>query len=307
MNFDRPPRLSERKSTPDRLWREAWHFANTLTNGNWSSPQYREVEETRSVIEMLGSEFEIISGTVKPIYNETVLTFNAFKRHVEIEDEEGYIAPAYDITSSTTQDISVEELPLNVLEEILVDVDEDEHPLEEAFESCIESSASDLSQESRRILISALGDVLIQRSQEESYSVNERGNIDSYEVRYLYMLDEQNVHEVDYSSLNGELSWQPISLYDGRVVERKPIGLLSIGEEDLESNISTIDDDIEYFLTSEEIYTLSALAELSQKERTRRVLSMLSLVSSGFVDFRSPRRRVQKWYNTTYDYLLHRR
>lgn len=307
MDFDKLPRVSKRAATPRRLALRSWNYANSLANGKWNTPEKHEVENTRSVMEKIGIDIVLEGQDVEAIYNEMTISFRAMKRYVDTEGGEDYLAPLYSFISTTTQDLGVSELPANVLKEILFDVDEQDHPLYEVFEKLDEESAAEMSGESKNKIMNALDDFNVQRAQEERYQIDENGEVDEYEVRYLYMLDETNVHEVSYSGADRELAWQPVRFDEGEMQERKPLVLSRLTAGDVESDIKSIDASIEQFMTAQEVEALSYLTELPEKERIRRVMSMLSLVSGGFVDLRTPIFRAQQWYNNTYDYLLHRR
>ena len=303
MNIDRVPYVPKRLLTSEHLLDEASEFANTLGAGRWKYDRLKQVGLTRKVIESNGQEYEVGEQYGKAIFDEITISFSALKRYVDTE--KGPVAVStYEIISTTAQDITKEEIPSNILEEIIEDSKDNEHML------YVEPEESDDVYDSGELaanVINLLDDYEIQRNQEMVYTIDEDGELDDYTLRYFYSLNGESVHEMDYTHSDNQLSWSPIHLADGSINERKPFVLPLLNEANLESEAKGLDASLEEFLTFQDLRELTEFSALPKEEHIRRILGMIGMVSSGIADRPTkPLSRLRGWYNNTYDYLLHR-
>jgi len=285
MDINRAPHIAKRLQSPEGLANEAWHFANTLAAGRWGRDEVQGVEISRMITEAVGEVIERSDRDIEPIYNELTIAFSALKHQVDT-DKGVFMVPKYSITCATSQNIDKEEIPLNVLNEILNDAETEDHPLKDIFDESKEESSENLSTESREFIIDSLDDMEIQRTQSVDYTISHEGEIEDYRVDYEYKLDETIVHEISYIDSQSQVIWYPIRLADDTVLERRPIMLLTLDELRLKQATQNIDSSIEQFMLNQDLLELSELAALPAEERIRQVLATISLISSGFIDLR---------------------
>ena len=290
MDMTRAPRVAKRLQSPEGLANEAWHLANALTAGRWADDTIHSTDKSHSITEVTGVELEEGDRDYEPVYSKLTVAFSALKRYVST-DEGAFMAPTYSITCATSQNIEKEEIPRNVLEEILKDTDDEEHPLYDAFKECGEESSDELSVESKESIIGNLDNMEILRTQSIDYSVGYDGEIEDYTIDYGYSLDENIVHEMSYIDSQSQVVWYPIRLADDSVREHRPIVLFTLDEVSLENAAKNIDSSIEQFMTNQDIIELGELSALSKQERIRRVLATISLMSNVVVDLRKPPKR----------------
>jgi len=170
---------------------------------------------------------------------------------------------------------------------IIENADSEWHPLNEVFDTLGETDASDLSDESKQILFNSLDEFDIQRLQEVNYEIDTDGEIDEHETTFAYTLDEAHVYELSLNSSSQQILWHPMELADGSEGEKRPIALAVLDDDTLEMEVSNIDVSIESFMTNQDIIALAEASRLPKEEHIRRVLAMMSMVSSGLVDYRS--------------------
>jgi len=273
MNIDRAPNVPKRSLTSERLLDEASRFANGLAAGRWKHQRIQEVQLTRKIVESFGDEYEVDEHSGKAIFDEVTISFSGLKRYVDTKNGEAIVS-TYLLTSTTSQDISIEEMPANVLGEILKDASEEGHIL------YVDPEESDVQP------VDLLGDFEIQRNQEVAYEIDEDGELGEYTLRYFYTLDGDAVHETKYSNLEGQIVWNPIILADGTVSERKLFVLPKLNEANIEDEAQNIDASFEKFLSNRDIQELAEFSALPKEEHIRRVLGMIGMVSGGFVGLR---------------------
>jgi hypothetical protein len=264
--------IVETPQPPEALHEAAWSFANELANDKWSWRKTHKVEITRSITEVLGEEGALKEFEVEPIYTDITISFSALKRYV-YEGRRLYIEPEYNLCSTTSQDITKDEMPRNVLVDIVEDLmDEDDPQLEEDVET-------------------SLDDQDLGRVQEVNYTINKDGNIQHYNLSYSYTIDGNIVHTVEQTESREEVRFTSIRMFDGRALEARPVILAYLNEYGVQSGARDFDDSYNEFLLQQELEKLDELAKIPKEEHTRRALAMIALVSDGFVDLsKIPRR-----------------
>lgn len=273
MNIDRAPNVPKRSLTSEHLLDEAFRVANGLAAGRWKHQRIREVQMTRKIVESFGDEYEVDEHSGNAIFDEVTISFSGLKRYLDTKNGEAMVS-TYLLTSTTSQDISIEEMPANVLGEILKDASEEGHIL------YVDPEESDAQP------VDLLGDFEIQRNQEVAYEIDEDGELGEYTLRYFYTLDGEAAHETKYSNLEGQIVWNPIILADGTVSERKPFVLSKLNEANIEDEVQNIDASFEKFLSNRDIQELAEFSALPKEEHIRRVLGMIGMVSGGFFGLR---------------------
>jgi len=165
MDIHSAKHIVETPQPPEALHEAAWSFANKLANDKWSWRKTHKVEITRTITEVLGEERVLNELEVEPIYTDITISFSAMKRYV-YEGRRLYIEPEYNLCSTTTQDITKDEMPRNVLIEIVEDLmDENDPQTEEDVEA-------------------SLDDHDLERVQEVDYTINKDGEIQHYNLNY---------------------------------------------------------------------------------------------------------------------------
>lgn len=294
MNLERSPKIPKRLLNSEHLLAEASAFADVLAAGRWKYPTTKGVQRTDKFIESAGEDYEFDEEFDKVIVNAVTISFSALKRYVETE--KGSVAVStFTVTSTTSQEITKDEIPSNVMSEILEDAKDPDHLL------YIDPEVSDVDASDE------IEGYDIRRNQEVVYSINNEGEIDDYTLRYYYSLDDESVHELEHSNSDNQILWNPIRLDDGSISERMPFGLADIDEAGIDGETENIDASFMKLLDFQDTQELDAFGALDEEEHIRRVLGMISIVSGGSVG--RPAKGISRlagWYNNTYDYLLHR-
>jgi len=299
MNLERSSKIPERLLNPKHLLGEASDFANVLAAGRWNHLDIQEVEMTRRIVVSSGHEVELLERDTYPIYDAITISFSAIKRYIDTHSDDpedsADVVSTYKISSTTSQELSIDEMPSNVLEQILQDAEEPGNLL---YRDPLESDVKP---------IKTLDDYSITRNQEVVYEIDHEGEIDDYTLRYFYALGDENVHEIEYTYSDSAIIWSPTRLADGTEGEKKPFALPLLKEYDLESETKNIDHSFEELLKHQDVLEMNEYSLLPQEEHIRRMLGMIGMVSSGIAD--RPTKvlsRLRGWYNNIYDYLLHR-
>jgi len=279
MNIDKFPNVNKRLQTPVGLANEAWHFANTLAAGKWRNQAVQEVEVTRRIIEKKGSPLEVDGREAEPIFTEIMISFSALKQYLGTRKSQPG-APLYTVTSTASQVIEKDAIPANVLEEIFEDASEEGHPLH------IEPEETDDEDNEYETDLELIDDFEIERTEQAAYTFDHKGAFEEYTLSYFYSLDGDVVHESAYASLNNEFIWNPIKLGNGPSLESRPFMALNQDEANVDNEVANMDTNLEKFLTLQEFNGLTEFSVVPEQERIRRVLRMISKVSSGFVDLR---------------------
>ena len=294
MNLERSPKILKRLLTSEHLLAQASGFANVLAAGRWNYPTSQGVQRTDKFIESYGEDYSFDEEFDKVIVNAVTISFSALKRYVDTE--KGSVAVStFTVTSTTSQEITKDEIPSNVMSKILEDAKDPDHLL------YIDPEVSEVDASDE------IEGYDIRRNQEVVYSINNEGEIDDYILRYYYSLDDESIHKLEHSDSDNQTLWNPIRLDDGSVSERRPFGLADIDEADIDSEAENIDAAFMKLLDLRDTQELDAFSALDEEEHIRRVLGMISIVSGGFVS--RPAKGISRlagWYNNIYDYLLHR-
>ena len=285
MDFDKTPRIASKFLTPDHLAEKVWNLAYEISSHKWGQKKTARTGITRYLQETIGATREFGDREVEPIYNEMTLSFTALKRYIQ-DDDGDYISPVYVVRSTTAQDITKEEIPLNVLDSVIYDADTEGHPLYDVFESFSEEDTENLDEASKQKLTDSLDEFEIQRLQEVRYEVGKDGEVLDYEMSYAYTLDEDTVHEIAYNSSSDQILWQALKLADGSDGERRPLAVRSLNNDIIDTEMSDFDVSIERFLIDQDIKELTELSKLPKEEHIRRILGMISMISSGLIDLR---------------------
>ena len=281
MDINKSFNVPKRLHTPEYLVEQANSFANTLAAGRWNSHSIQEVGRISKIIEIIGDEFEMDEHYGSEVINTVTLSFAGMKEFVHTENE--YLeVPAYVLTSTTGQEITKDEIPENVLKEIIEEAHIEEHPLHKLLNKD-DPQMSDL-------YLDTFDDFTIERIQQALYTIDHKGEFEDYVLRYFYTIDGENVYEVFYTHSKSEITSIPTMLADGSEGEEKPISLDLLDEDTLEAEVLNIDVSHEKLLDSRDIRELNEFSELPKQEHIRRVLGMISLISSGQVE---PRKRPQ--------------
>lgn len=277
MNIYKAPIVPKSLQTPEGLADEAWHFANAIAAGRWKYRNVQQVEHSSKIIESVGEGYNLAEYYGEPIFNEIILSFTALKEYVRTKN--GYeLLPAYEITSTTSQDITKDEIPDHVLEELIEDAEIEGHPLHEIL-SDPNSQVSDLK-------LDTFEDFDIERSQEVTYNINHEGEFDDYTMRYFYSINGANTHEAVYSHSLSQIEWMPIIAADGLAIEHRPIVLQALFEANIESDAREIDASYERFLSDKDFSELTEFGAVGKDVHIRQALGMLSMASSGYIDLR---------------------
>lgn len=278
MNIYRGVRIPESLQTPENLLHKASEFANILAAGRWHQKNIQKVEITRSIAEEIGAEYELGDEFVDSIYTEMMISFSAYKQITDNQDGTEFIAPNYAVTSTTSQEITKNEVPRVVLDEIFSDTKDDEHPIHDLLE--MEGLDED-----------NLDELEIRRIQQDEYEINHLGELQDYATAYSYTFDDVQVHEVGYRHSNDVVLYRPVNMYDATRVEGQPFSLTALNEIAIKIETQDIDASYEKYLDSEFLRSATEFGGLSRQEHTRRVLGMIAMVSNGFVNLRKPTSR----------------
>ena len=278
MNNGETPRIPSRLLTPSYLADEAWHFANALTMGRWSHEVVQKVTSERSIVEMLGSEYELPGKDVKPIIDELAISFSALKRLADFHGTDKLV-PMYKITSTGYQTIDANEIPPAILEEIIEEAQEEDSMVHGLLE---DADITDFS----AISVTEFEEFDIQQIHETSYTIDHEGDIEEYSFEHSYSIEDSKVYTLDWSSSDKNFLWSPVMLADGTMKEKKPIVLPLLNKFNLEGDVRELDASIETFMNEHDLSQLDELSSLSKEEHIGRILAMLSMVSSGVVDLR---------------------
>jgi len=278
MDINKERNIPKRLQTTEHLADEVWHLANNLSIGRWRFRDMQQVESMRGVIETLGEELERLDFEIEPVFNQVKLSFVASKLYIVTKRGDPGV-PMYKLTSITSQDIEQDEIPADVLADILEDASHEGHALndEDGF----------LGLEPQELLQASE----LQRNQEVTYMIDYEGEFSDYTLRYFYSIDGVSVHEMEYSHSGREVLWNPIRLADGTVNESKPAVLLSLTNSTIEADVKNIDSSLERFLIERDVNDLAEFAELPNEEHVRRALGMVSMLSSGVIDLRKRNRK----------------
>ncbi|MFZ1301574.1 MAG: hypothetical protein WAQ27_03285 [Candidatus Microsaccharimonas sp.] len=278
MELNRSIQIPKRLQTAEQLNEANWNFANVLAMGKWSSNAIDRVGITRTVRESLGAEYELDEAYIQPIMNELTLSFFALKKYVETKDgEDEVLIPSYKIISTTSQEIEKLEIPEKVLEEIFEDFDEDEDDDDDRDEDDEDYPINWAKQN--------LDEFDIHRVQQVEYDIDHEGEIEDYTISYEYLIDDRQVHEVSYTHSSDEYSWAPILLANGTSLEKRPVVLTVLTKDEIKLETKGIDTAFEEFMLEKSLRELTALSGLPKEEHIRRLLSMIGLVSGGFIRF----------------------
>jgi len=281
MNINKSFNVPKRLHTPEYLLAEAGSFANALAAGRWNNHSIQEVSQTSKIIEVIGDEFDTREIYGNEVINTVTLSFAGIKEFVPIDDE--YIeVPSYVITGTIAQAITKDEIPENVLKEIIEEAHIEDHPLRKLLDKD-DPQTSDL-------YLETFDDVEIERIQQGLYTIDYKGDFEDYVLRYFYTIDGDRVYEVFYTHSKNEITSIPTMLADGSEGEEKPIALNPLDEEAVEAEVLNIDASHEKLLDSRDIRELNEFSQLPKREHIRRVLGMISMISSGVVE---PRKRPQ--------------
>lgn len=284
MNISRGWKFSEKQLTPERFSDTLWNFSNRLAANRWNQKQISKVAITRSIGEMHGEEYYLGDAStpnvepvvIEPIFNEIFISFSAEKKLMEFDGGDVY-GPLYNIMSTTTQEIDKTDIPENVLEDIFAEAED-----EESFMGAIAEQAGvgDGFKD-----IEDLETIDIQRVQEVEYDIDYAGGIIDYSIHYSYTFENEVVHEVGFDSeaerAREGLETAPV-VSDGSIQERRPTVLTLLNEESLSSEIDEIDTAL-FEVSLQDVLRFTGLPE---EEHRRRILGMVSMLSTGFVKLR---------------------
>lgn len=274
MNIEREFKVSPKKLTNRQLRNTLWDFANVLAANRWQLDAVPHVELTRSIVESVGFEQIMGQHEVTPIFNEIVISFSATKREAEYRGKV-FMLPYYHITSTVLQDIESSEIPRHVLDEMFKEVnDDDYHPVHDLLD--------DYGIDEDTFSSDNLDDFEIKRQQEASYEIDHNGEIQEYTLSFSYTFDDAVAHEARYDSSSGEFMWAPVPLHDGESLERRPLIVPLLTQQEIETDMQRVDSEFEAFLLEKSLRELTEFSSVPPEEHIRRIMGMVGMVSSGF-------------------------
>gem|GEM_PF-2238021 len=273
MNIEKGWKIPKNHLSPEYLANSLWDFSNALAAGRWNQRKIQRVSINREVVERLGFVEFVGDQEVQPIFNEISISFSAIKRG--IEDEGGsFEVPYYKITSTTSQDIDKNDIPSDVLDKIFEDGEEEEHPLHDIMEESDDEggfTADDLNM------------VELRRIQEVEYEINHDGGIEDYEISYAYSFDNTVVHEVGYNLVAARAASAMIPVGNDQINERRPLILPSLDADAIEREVEGFHAELMAFLFEQSEKDLMEFTGQPEEEHRKRILGMISLLSSGFI------------------------
>lgn len=300
MNIERSPRISDRLATNDHLSKRLHLFANVLARGRWLEDSVQSVKATQSYVERIGEDTVSEGVEIHPILSEVSVEFEATKILVEDDDGIMYSMPRYTVTTFVSQDIEKSDIPSHILDEIFKDA-QDEHS--EAHDFLIEAGFEDVID--RRKWHDGPDDdddnfdqFEIKRVQEAEYTVLGDGTIEDYSLESMYSFDDTILQSVHYSQTNSDDLSRPISYGENGPTDRRPISLPDLTQSSIREYLANIDSLTETFFAEQAIRDLEVVAQLPEADHIRRIMSMVAMVSSGYV----PRR----WYKRAIDMSRYR-
>ncbi len=295
MNLNKIPNIPKRHRAPDHLASETWHLANALSGGTWDQKEIERVQLTRSIVESIYPTYDVeakaeenknslddensaeysegeVPTHTQPVGSEVTLSFLAVKRYMEYEEG---LVPFYVLQSETTQHIEKEEIPNNVLEEIVEDAG--------ASASALFSMEDDEDDSSDVV---SFDKYAIHRTQKVLYEIDQYGEIDDYSISYAYSLDGSTVHETEYTNSESGRTWDPVTIADGSSLEGKPFLLPVLNKAAYKREIKNFNDSFIALLAEKELSEAMEFSALPRQEHIRRILGMLGVLSGGIVDLR---------------------
>jgi hypothetical protein len=282
MDIDRTNRIPNRHVTSNNLEKRVSSLATALSGGRWFGYKAEGIEVTHTYIER--DDYESIDDMhvaehkkVEPIYTSVSLGFIA-SREVVTHEGEIYSVPEYVISSTVTQEVHKSEIPEAVLDEIFK-----------------EGQESDYGEDSG----DNLDEFTLKRVQKLTYSIDNQGEIEEYELSYSYLVGDSVVHSAVYSEMDDRFTMEAVRDSNGTAVERKPRSTVELTSDEINEYIASLDSHLERFMLEELEKEKDHVVGMSKEEHIKRALGMIGMISSGYTK--------RRWYNGVYDYLLHRR
>ncbi|MDB5180030.1 MAG: hypothetical protein JWN12_662 [Candidatus Saccharibacteria bacterium] len=259
---------------PETLGMVCWNLANRLTNNQWILDATRGTDFTRSLSEQIGFEAFIGDNEVQPTLNDIYAAFYASKQTIEGYRGNAADIDMYKLTMSISQSIDQSEVPQQVLDEIFESKRDVED--EDEFESVLDVVERD-----------NLDEFDITREQVISYDITGCGDIETYELGYTYSIEDEEVHEINYSSEYGTRITAPITIAKtGEEVDRRPAVLLYLTDAQLELEVNEMDESWFQFIQERTLTEIASFGAQDQAQHRHQALAMISLLSSGLFTLR---------------------
>jgi hypothetical protein len=253
---------------PEILGRVCWNLANRLTKNRWILDATRGTDFTRSLSEQIGFEAFVGDTEIQPTLNDIHAGFYASKSVVEGYRGNPADIDTYKLTMSISQSIDQSEVPKHVLDEIFESKDDGDNS---EFESVLDDVERD-----------NLDEFDITREQIISYDITGGGDIETYELGYTYLIDDEEVHEINYSSEYGARITTPITLAEtDEEVDRSPAVLLYLSDSQLELEVEEMDDSWFRFVQEQTMTEIASFGAQDQAQHRQQALAMISILSSG--------------------------
>jgi len=277
MNIETVPNIPKRLiKDPQILGRICWNFANRLTDNKWILEEKRGTEFSRTERDVIGVDTIVGETEITSSVNDVRIGFFAAKRTVEGYKGHPMDIGDYRVTMSISQSVQQSEVPPYILDEIFESKEEVDDDEEESYDTILDSVERD-----------NIDDFEIKREQSVTYRIGDQGEIEAYYLSYSYLIEDEVVHDIDYSSDYGTRITAPIALAEtGEIVDRKPAVLLYLSDAQLETEIKEMDESWFQYIQHQTITELAAFGAQDQEQHRRQVLAMISLVSSGMCTLR---------------------
>lgn len=280
MDIERRLKVPERRLTPAYLTRRLERFSNGISAGRWRSDETAEISISRSLTEQFGEVIEGDEAETLPIRVETTIEFHAEKTPLEYAPDSFVMAPQYTLRSSVSQEVLDDELPPNVIDEILREANGDDdgsgvdvnHPLYEIMDSI--DKEGPFSREDFEAFD-------INCTQETEYEIDCDGEIQDYSTSVSYSIDDIVIHDVGYVRSLEQFQWTPTIMRNGIALERRPISVTELSSERILREVDGIDTEFEAFLMEKSLKELTEFAGVPREEHIRRIIGMIGILSSG--------------------------
>ncbi|MBC7565242.1 hypothetical protein H7100_03390 [Candidatus Saccharibacteria bacterium] len=261
---------------PETLGKVCWNLANGLTHKRWILDAVRSTDLTRSISEQIGFETYVGDTEVMATINDIHVGFFASKEVVDGYNGNPMDIENYQLTMSVSQSINQSEVPRNVLDEIFDSAndyhdDDDDH---DEYESILDEVNRD-----------NLDEFEIVREQEIIYNISGGGEIKTYELAYTYSIEDEQVHDVTYSSEYGQRIMMPMTLAGtGEEVDKRPVTQLRLTNEQFDRELKDVKDmDASWlrYIQEASLKEIVSFGAQDQQQHRRQALAMIGLIGSG--------------------------
>lgn len=255
---------------PETLARVCWNLSDNLTHKRWILDAVRRTDFTRSISEQIGFETYLGDTEIMAIVSDIHVGFFAKKQVVEGYRGNPVDLDSYRLTMAISQSINQSEMPSHVLDEIFEGNDDDDDDDHDDYESVLDEAHRD-----------NLDGFDIVREQEITYDISGTGEIETYELAYTYLIDDEAVHDVTYSSEYDSRAMVPMRLGEtDEVLERRPLTQVRLNDEQLEREVRDIDASWLRYVQEEGLKEIVSFGAQDQQQHRRQALAMIGLLGS---------------------------